>query len=154
MISEIIEALILGMLAAVTLIYTFQTRVAYPDWLLQAYEHPWIFVCVLIVAIVLFGSSPKISAFIMLLLIALWMDWLLFARATNVTNVREPINIRVPPKNDVAEVWPYDSTTSKTRRPFSDNPGYPKEDPEMPYLSPSYPTFQFMDDMVYGPAPV
>lgn len=116
---EIFEALLLGSLAAVTIIYTFQTRVLYPEWLLKSYEHPWIYLCVIIVAIFIGQSSPRIAAMIVLLLIALIFDWVLFAHHSLNQGDDDPsaTSATATPSSaasstsgisgDVAEVWPF-----------------------------------------------
>ena len=148
-ISKSIEALLIGALAAITIIYTFQTRIAYPEWVLQSYEHPWIFLCALVLSIVFMGVNPRIGAMLMLLLIALWMDWVLFARKINATNLKFDGNYAlIPQKKDVAEIWPYDSP-SITRQP--DIYGEPTS--SVPFAEPEYPTYAYTDDLAYGPAP-
>lgn len=152
MLIDMIEALLIGMLAAVTVLFTFQTRVPYPDWLLQTFEHPWVFFCMFISAALFAGSSPRIAVMIMLLMLAMWFDWVLFTRpnGSHMRKKERTVNPEVSPgKTLVAEVYPYDPPSS-TRRPDASVPGPALQ--AIPVIDLQYPTFQHLDEFVYGPA--
>lgn len=131
MLFDIIEALVLGVLAGVTVIYTFQTRIVYPAWLLRTYDHPWILLLVLLAAVIISQSSPRIAVMIVLLLFAMWVDWVLFARALAPPNDQNDINTAnhtdMNGEKPVAEVWPYTDqnekrveNTTQASMPFAD----------------------------------
>jgi len=153
MIIDILEAILLGMLAAVSIIYTFQTRIAYPDWMLQTFEHPWAFICLFIVAILFVPASPRIAVRLILLMVALWMDWILFARSANLSSSAFPgpsssLNSPSTQRKVVAELWPYDPPSAAR---YTDTAGTPPQ--EVAMEEPNYPVFHDIDDYMYGPAP-
>lgn len=160
MILDLIEALIIGVLAGVTILYTFQTRIPYPEWMLQTFEHPWIFVCAFIATILFANSSPRIAAMIILLLIALWFDWVIFANNHDEPKKKsgKTINPEISPgKKLVAEVYPYtepsnnrkeDNVIKSTDITQSDNLVVDS----IPFIDIEYPKYNNMNDYVYGPA--
>ena len=79
-VHDIIEGLVVGALAALNIIFAFQTKVAYPDVVLRALEHPWIIAIAYIVALVLFTWSRSASVLIILLLSAFVIEMVVFAR--------------------------------------------------------------------------
>jgi hypothetical protein len=91
-----IEGLVLGALAALAIIYAFQTRITYPDIVLELLEHPWIGIIIFLVSILIFRFSPKVASLILILLFAFYMDTIIFARPlhtiptqVNDTNARD-----------------------------------------------------------------
>ena len=75
-----IESVVVGALAAVTILYGFQTRVPYPDFVLRTLNHPWILVIVGVIAIITFRWSPPIAVLLLILLAAFCVDTMAFAR--------------------------------------------------------------------------
>lgn len=77
---RVCESLVVGALAAVTILYGFQTRVPYPDIVLRTLNHPWVIVLVGIFALLTFKWSPQAAVLILLLLAAFCVDTMAFAR--------------------------------------------------------------------------
>jgi len=160
MILDLIEALIIGILAGVTILYTFQTRIPYPEWMLQTFEHPWIFICAFIATILFANSSPRIAAMILLLLIALWFDWVVFANNHDEPKKKseKTVNPEISPgKKLVAEVYPYtepsisrkeDNVIKSAITTQSDNLVVDS----IPFIDIQYPEFNNINDYIYGPA--
>lgn len=80
MASPILEGFLVGILSAVAIVYAFQTRNAYPDFVLNAINHPWIIVSTFIVALLMFNWSPTAASLLFLILSALVIDLYMFAR--------------------------------------------------------------------------
>lgn len=78
--TDAIEPIVIGILAAVTVIYTFQTRIAYPVWLLRAFDYPWVLLVALVIVLLMYPTLPKISVMLCLLVLAMWMDFVLFSK--------------------------------------------------------------------------
>ena len=83
--TSFIEDVLVGALSALTVLYAFQTRVAYPSFVLKTLEHPWIIVVCFIIAIYIYQLSPSISVLLILLLLAFVADTLIFVRSVNET---------------------------------------------------------------------
>jgi hypothetical protein len=79
-VDTIVEGFAVGCLAAVTIIYAFQTKVAYPDFVLKILEHPWILLFIAVVSIMTYRWSPAASVLMLLMLAAFVMDTFIFAR--------------------------------------------------------------------------
>lgn len=148
MILQVVQGLAIGALAAISIIYTFQTRVPYPAWVLQAYDKPWVFLVLFLTAAIVFYEHRSIGAMLLLLLGAVWMDGLLFARSYD---HHEPIT--TTPENvqqKQTEVWPY-TTTVNDRIADLDTFGPSLE--TVPLPEPVYPVFYGLNDIAPGPAP-
>lgn len=147
---QLVEALLIGVFGAVTILYTFQTKVAYPLWLLQGYEHPWVFLLGSILALFVIKYSPRIGVMLLLLVLAVWMDGILFARDPSEFQAASNVSDEKPVKPHLQEIWPYDKPTSIRRTevtgPALDN---------IPLVEPIYPTFDTPEDIAVssGPAP-
>lgn len=78
---DAVEGTLIGGLAATVILYSFQTKVAYPDPVLQVIDHPWVvllaFLGVLLIAT---KGHHEVTALLLLLLVAFVMDTTLFAR--------------------------------------------------------------------------
>ena len=79
-VNTVVEGFIVGGLAAATIIYAFQTRVAYPDFILKVLDHPWVLVLTFIISVLMFHWSPAASVLMLLMLAAFTMDTFIFAR--------------------------------------------------------------------------
>lgn len=144
---ELLEAVLVGAFAAVTLLYTFQTKNMYPDWMLQSYEHPWVFLILLLIAVFIAKFSPRTAVMMALLIVAMWMDGVLFVRPRAETKEPQKAIPVIPPP---PEVWPFDEP-SRVRRP-SDFSGPALE--SVPFVEPMYPTFMGTEDLASpGPSP-
>lgn len=147
----VIEALFIGALAALVVIYAFQTRVVYPKWMLHALDKPWILLLALIVCGFLYPYSPRISALAIILVLALWLDVVLFAN-NFINSHKNDADFRLIEPAKAAqpnmEVWPYDEPLEQ--REFENN------GPSLASIAiaePNYPTFFGLDVPQPGPAP-
>lgn len=157
-ISLVIEALFVGMLAATTMIYAFQTKVSYPRWMMTGFEHPWVLFVVMLSAVVCFKWMPVVAVMVLLIVIALWMDNVLFAKQTleqkpsnNTLKVKtsdnEQKNIT---NNKTVEIWPFDDAKEKRVQLEQQ---YGPALANVPVAEPNYPTFFGADIPQPGPAP-
>ena len=147
---KILEGVTIGALAAISIIYTFQTRVPYPKWVLQAYDKPWVFLLLLVVGVILLYHSPAIGALVLLLLGAVWIDGLLFARSFDKeTPVRgNDANIEANIGKSV-ELWPF---VDETKKRLSDPELYGPSLDMVPLPEPIYPVFYGLNDTAIGAA--
>ena len=145
---QLIEAALVGAFAAITVLYTFQTKVPYPMWLVQSYEHPWVFLILALITIFIGKVSPRIAVMLLLLILAVWMDGILFVRDPEDVSKQKSGEQKVQPHPQ--EVWPFDVPTS-IRRSDLTAPALRN----VPIVEPVYPTFQTPDDIeiASGPAP-
>jgi hypothetical protein len=146
---DIFEGLVIGAFAAISIIYTFQTRIPYPTWILQAYDKPWLFVLLLTIAIIMFSQSPIIGSLIILLLGAVWMDGLLFARSTEKPTQHDDANTKEA-TGQTMEIWPFIEGSKKR---LSDPELYGPSLDMVPLPEPVYPVFYGLDDVASGAAP-
>jgi hypothetical protein len=84
--ENIVEGFLIGILSAVCVIYAFQTRVKYPLWIVKMYDHPSILLLTLILALYVFLINQKVGALLLLIISALIVDGILFARPHNFTS--------------------------------------------------------------------
>ena len=75
-----LESIVVGALAAVTILYGFQTRTRYPDAVLRILDHPWILGLSGVIALIVFKWSPAASVLLLLLLTAFCVDTMAFAK--------------------------------------------------------------------------
>jgi hypothetical protein len=148
MFTVLLEGVVLGGLAAVVLIYALQTRVLYPLWMLQTYDHPWILLVLFVVSILVFQVHPRIGAYLILVTLAILVDGLLFVRHLEKEQPRtwtaQDLVVPMKPK----EVWPFDAP-SLARDEDAAGPSLAS----IPLPQPEYPSFYGMEDQAYGPAP-
>lgn len=148
--TSLIEALLVGAFAAISVVYTFQTRIPYPVWIVQAYDKPWIFVLLFCLAIVIGSWSMKISVMTILLLCALWLDGVIFLRNYDEDKSKPMMEGVGTNSSKDLEVWPYDEpSVARTSDVIS---GPPLQGVPLP--EPHYPVFHGLNDEVQiGPAP-
>lgn len=153
-VAQMVEALVVGVLAAFTLIYAFQTRVEYPAWMVRSFDHPWILLVCLLVSVLMFHISPLISAMIVILVVALWMDAIVFAQKP--IHIKQPDGLMSLQSRGVGaesqpqqpQMWPYGSMED-SYQPQESGPSLESVSLE----EPQYPTF-FGDRLPpIGPAP-
>jgi hypothetical protein len=149
----LVEAVIVGALAAFTLIYAFQTKVEYPAWVMQSWEHPWALVLVAVAALLLLPSSPVIAAMLLLFVAALAMDALVFARKPIYTTDTAALMDLTPEPGQFPNAAQADSgnlATSDALAPaWESGPALDN----VPLVEPSYPTFFGAQLHPIGPAP-
>jgi len=83
--TQLIEGLIIGILAGVCVIYGFQTRVKYPLWMVKAYDHPWIILVFTLLSVYVLQFNPKIGAMLLIMTMALIVDGIIFTRTLKIS---------------------------------------------------------------------
>ena len=78
--TEVVEGLVIGIFAACVILYGFQTSVLYPDVVLHAFHHPWLIILMLCIGIYMYQWNEIISVFMILLILALCLDYMIFSR--------------------------------------------------------------------------
>lgn len=150
---HLLEALTIGVFAALTVLYTFQTRVPYPKWILQAYDKPWIICVMLVVALSICSWNQIIGVMLLLFICALIIDGLIFANASHHSPSSQItpsyVSDAVKTNTHAAEVWPYDKPSTSR---FDDSLEGPSLQ-SIPLPEPTYPMFMGLNDLSPGPAP-
>jgi len=77
-ISTVLTGLSVGILSGVTLLYALQPKVIYPAWMIATFDHPWLFIPLLILAAYVASMNPALGALLALIIIALISDRVLF----------------------------------------------------------------------------
>lgn len=77
---EVVEGLLVGVLAAAVIIYSMRTTVFYPTWLLNIFEHPWMFVLLFIVIVYILTKNATIGGLLALMFAALLADHYVLTR--------------------------------------------------------------------------
>jgi hypothetical protein len=148
---QILQGLVIGALAAISIIYTFQTRVPYPTWMLQAYDKPWVFLLMFIASLLLMSQNVVLGALLLLLLAALAMDGLLFARSYESSPPIAAPTAATNGNTSAVEVWPF---AEQTNRRLSDPDLYGPGLDTVPLPEPMYPVFYGLhEDVAPGAAP-
>lgn len=149
MVLDIVQGLAIGVFAAISIIYTFQTRVAYPSWMLQVYDKPWLFLILILIGTALFYHHHALGALLLLLVGAVWMDGLIFARPLQKKH-DETLQLPYVTDDSSREVFPF---TEPLERRFEDPEEYGPSLEAVPLPEPLYPVFYGLDDLSPGPAP-
>jgi hypothetical protein len=80
MAKTVVEGILIGVLAAVAILYGFQTRIAYPTFVVNMLNHPWVLLLLFVAVPIVAKFSAVVGALMFLLLVAFAIDALLFAR--------------------------------------------------------------------------
>ena len=133
------EGLIIGILATIVILFSFQSYIPYPVIMVKTIEHPWIIVLAYIFAIIIGRFSPKVSVLLILLLTAFVLEVFLLTRpivAHNVSlerhNIMKESPVEIISKQSVANAE-YNDHFEKEHK------GYPLNDILLPV--PLYPLF-------------
>jgi hypothetical protein len=98
MVSDIIEGFVVGILAALVILYGLSPKTAYPSWMMTVFHHPWLFVVVLVIIVYTAATwSMTVAGLLLILFAALITDMFLFGR---------PIASERPSAPDVAPSTP------------------------------------------------
>jgi len=79
-ISSVFNGLLVGILAAICIIYIFQIKTPYPLWALKTFEKPWIMLLIFVIGVIFLGFNKEAGALLIIISIALFIDKFLFAR--------------------------------------------------------------------------
>ena len=73
----------MGILAGYLLIYGLRPSVSYPDFILEPFQHNWLFLIIFVANYYLFIFNIKIGFLMLLAVIALIFDYLIFTKKNN-----------------------------------------------------------------------
>ena len=79
--SSYLENFIIGILAGICIIYSFQTRVKYPLWIIKIYDHPRILLLLVLLSLYTLQHNVTIGSLLCLITFAFIVDGLIFTRA-------------------------------------------------------------------------
>lgn len=79
-IDDVTKGLATGLLIGILLTYSFRPKVPYPAWMLQPYEHPWLFIVLMLVVIALAAWDAKVGGLAFLVVATLLADYYVFGR--------------------------------------------------------------------------
>ena len=137
------EGLIIGILATVVILFSFQTYIPYPELMVKTIEHPWIIVLVYIFAIILGKYSPKVAVLLLLLLTAFVMEVFLYTRPV-VTNIVSTPRHNIMKESPVEIMSKQTTENVKYNDDFTqEHKGYPLHDILLPV--PLYTLFDNVD---------
>lgn len=74
----IIKGILCGILSAFLVIYGLRPAVPYPDFLLEFFENPWLFLILLLVTYYIFIWDQMLGALLLLSIAALVFDYIVF----------------------------------------------------------------------------
>lgn len=83
-IESFIIYLILGLLCGYLLVYGLRPGVPYPEFILEPFEHNWLFIIILIINYYFFTINMKLGYLMLLAVIALIFDYLIFTKKNNI----------------------------------------------------------------------
>lgn len=73
--DDIAKGIVAGLLVGFLVIYSLRPQMPYPEWVLQTYEHPWIFVLLVSATLVLACWDAKVGALLALVVATLFVDY-------------------------------------------------------------------------------
>lgn len=79
---KMLEGILIGIIAALVILYGLRPSEAYPSWMLISYDHPWVFLVLLLVIGYIAAYHRLLGALLFLLVASLYVDLLLFGRPT------------------------------------------------------------------------
>jgi len=151
-IEEILKSLLVGITAGICFLYAFQTRIPLPIWALNAFNHPWIILLIIILILIVSEWSDKIGAFLLLLLVAVIIDYTIFARKVNNNNQSQNIN----ENTEIKRIQKKSSEMNNPDKMYLENVIETDDGPpnaKIPYSQDIYPLFKGLEDPTSGPAP-
>lgn len=135
--ADALRGLLVGLISGICVIYAFQTKVIYPQWVLKSWDHPWVFVVLVVIALSIAQWSVEISALTLLCLAAVIGDKLVFGQPKKQKSKEQKV------------------ATNESQPEFNsgilDTYGEPLDTIELE--QPEYPLFYGLEDAQSGPAP-
>lgn len=96
---SIFNGLLVGILAAICILYVFQIKNPYPLWILKSFEKPWVILILFILGVLLLGFNKEAGVLIIIISVALFVDKFLFARKipeiTKETPKKAPVSNKI-----------------------------------------------------------
>lgn len=72
--TVVVRGLAFGIVAALLVFYVFQTRAAYPRWMLAAYQQPWVLPIFFVAWMYLFVVDVTVALMLLVLVVAVALD--------------------------------------------------------------------------------
>ena len=77
---SVFNGLLVGILAAICILYVFQIQKPYPIWILKSFEKPWVILITFILGVLILGFNKEAGVLLIIISVALFIDKFLFAR--------------------------------------------------------------------------
>ncbi len=137
-VMKMLEGILIGVVGGLVILYGLRPSEAYPTWMLVPYDHPWVFL-VLLLAIGYVAAYHRLLGGLLFLLVAsLYVDLILFGRPTIFKRDKMPLG-------DTPQ-------TETVRGTISAKWGIPLSDVNI--AEPNYPLLRGLDEPQPGePAP-
>lgn len=74
-VDDVVKGLVTGMLVAFMVLYSLRPQTPYPEWVLNTYEHPWIFIILVCMVVLLSAWDARAGAIMFLIVATLLMDY-------------------------------------------------------------------------------
>jgi hypothetical protein len=174
-----IRGFVEGVLAGVCFLYALQTRIIYPDWMLQTLDHPWVILIAVVFALSIWPWSPVSSILILLCILAFIADIYVFTQKQVLAEERRQKLVKEAEsdaygtyaKNEGGESWGWENNEAEPKvdqEPWWTSTGdiVLFDDPYMtsvgnmgpasaniPLAEPNYPLFHGLHEFPPGPAP-
>ena len=92
---SIFNGLIVGILAAICILYVFQVKTPYPIWILKSFEKGWVLFILFLLGVVFLGFNKEAGVLLIIISVALFIDKFLFAR--NIEQKPQIISVKSAP---------------------------------------------------------
>lgn len=113
--DDIIKGLVTGVLVGFMVLYSLRPQTPYPEWVLQTYEHPWIFIVLLCTVAVVSAWELRAGAVLFIIVATLLIDYyFLGTRSLEPPHKIAPVEFdrsslvmpRIPPQYSSQEAYP------------------------------------------------
>lgn len=74
-IDEVTKGILSGIFIGILLMYSFRPQVPYPQWMLQPYENPWMFLILIMVVVLLLAWDLRTGGLAFLIVATLIMEY-------------------------------------------------------------------------------
>ena len=130
-IDDVIKGLVTGLLVGFMVMYSLRPQVPYPEWVLRTYEHPWIFIILIGLVVVMSAWDVHAAAVLSIIVVALLLDYYFLGTRSLLQEQHSPAVVEF---DRSAFAIPNLHSTS-----YSLQPAYPLFNNEMD-LSPGHPS--------------
>jgi hypothetical protein len=83
MIDQVVRAVLIGIAAAFVLVFAFNSKKPYPQWMLAHYRHPWLWIVLAGVAVFLYVYDTLLLVLFVLMIVSIHLDILVLGKANN-----------------------------------------------------------------------
>ena len=74
-IDDVTKGILSGIFIGILVMYSFQPQVPYPQWMLQPYENPWMFLVLIFLVVLLLAWDLRTGGLAFLIVATLVMDY-------------------------------------------------------------------------------